>query len=528
MIATLACLTALASAPEFATPRVVAATAFRNGYGFVLKEIDIPASGEVYVKDLDRPTNGTFWFAPAAGTHVSEVTLTYIVEDSVFSEAGTINDLLLLNVGQNLELGLADNYGGKARTMKGVLRSVSEVTVTMESGGKIQMIPREWVQSVTVDSARAKTKLETKVRVPVIRIRGKVGTAGKVYTIGLLAGLTWNPSYYLDISDPAKVKITMKATVQNLVADFEHIDLGMVSGFPEVSNLGSPDALTQGVSKIFELAQKYWRPPSAFPPAESGQTTGGGGYSGLQGGLGLVPSGIEKVAYDPSDTSLIVKGTEDAIRDLEQQVSGAQHNELFVYTASDISMKVLDRTYIVLQEVEAQYDYRYVVETQAAIGDASVIKSLVFKNATMQPWTDAPAMIVHEGQLIGQSAMPYTVIGDEAELRIGLATAVHASAESQETARRERAREVNSSVWDLVTMVDTVTVTNLDKAPVVVRVRRQVDGRVTKSSDGGAWTQLPAPNNSLNSVGKGQWEVELKPGQRRLLTVEYERFVQVR
>ena len=61
-----------------------------------------------------------------------------------------------------------------------------------------------------------------------------------------------------------------------------------------------------------------------------------------------------------------------------------------------------------------------------------------------------------------------------------------------------------------------------------VRVRRQVDGRVTKSSDGGAWTQLPAPNNSLNSVGKGQWEVELKPGQRRLLTVEYERFVQVR
>jgi hypothetical protein len=71
-------------------------------------------------------------------------------------------------------------------------------------------------------------------------------------------------------------------------------------------------------------------------------------------------------------------------------------------------------------------------------------------------------------------------------------------------------------------------VTNLDPVSVKVRVRRTVNGRVSSSSDGGSWRHVPAPNDPLNSVGTGQWEVELKPGEKRELTVEYQLYVRVR
>ena len=44
---------------------------------------------------------------------------------------------------------------------------------------------------------------------------------------------------------------------------------------------------------------------------------GGGQASSLQAGQGLVPEGISEFVYDPTDNSLIVKGTDEAIRELE-------------------------------------------------------------------------------------------------------------------------------------------------------------------------------------------------------------------
>lgn len=51
-----------------------------------------------------------------------------------------------------------------------------------------------------------------------------------------------------------------------------------------------------------------------------GGQTGGGSLTGLQGGQGLVPNGITQVTYDPTDNSIIVQGTDEAIRELEQLI----------------------------------------------------------------------------------------------------------------------------------------------------------------------------------------------------------------
>ncbi|MEX2243641.1 MAG: secretin N-terminal domain-containing protein [Fimbriimonadaceae bacterium] len=63
-----------------------------------------------------------------------------------------------------------------------------------------------------------------------------------------------------------------------------------------------------------------------FGGGGGGQFGGGGGgqagsTQGLTGGSGFVPQGITSVAYDPTDNSLIVRGTDEAIRELEQLIA---------------------------------------------------------------------------------------------------------------------------------------------------------------------------------------------------------------
>lgn len=52
-----------------------------------------------------------------------------------------------------------------------------------------------------------------------------------------------------------------------------------------------------------------------------GGGAGGGGAVQLTPGQGLVPDGIEYISYDPTDNSIVVRGTDDAIRRLTQAIN---------------------------------------------------------------------------------------------------------------------------------------------------------------------------------------------------------------
>ena len=60
------------------------------------------------------------------------------------------------------------------------------------------------------------------------------------------------------------------------------------------------------------------------PGQGGGGNQGGGAGQGnidLQGGEGFVPDGIEQISYDPTDNSIIVRGTDSAIQELERMIA---------------------------------------------------------------------------------------------------------------------------------------------------------------------------------------------------------------
>jgi general secretion pathway protein D len=52
-----------------------------------------------------------------------------------------------------------------------------------------------------------------------------------------------------------------------------------------------------------------------------GQGGQGGGVATMQGGQGLVPEGIDFISYNPTDNSLIVQGSDEALTELQRRVS---------------------------------------------------------------------------------------------------------------------------------------------------------------------------------------------------------------
>jgi len=56
-------------------------------------------------------------------------------------------------------------------------------------------------------------------------------------------------------------------------------------------------------------------------PGGGGAGAGAQGGTQLQAGQGLVPDGIDYLSYDPTDNSIIVQGTDDAIRKLQQAIA---------------------------------------------------------------------------------------------------------------------------------------------------------------------------------------------------------------
>ena len=52
-----------------------------------------------------------------------------------------------------------------------------------------------------------------------------------------------------------------------------------------------------------------------------GQNPGGGGNNSLQGGTGLVPQSIDFISYDPTDNSIVVRGSEEDIAELQRYIS---------------------------------------------------------------------------------------------------------------------------------------------------------------------------------------------------------------
>lgn len=411
-------------------------------------------------------------------------------------EATTIAELLKANEGKNVRLFFRD---GKNPPTEGVIRyftkkkqwsrpgpysfgklghegddyvkglmmiktDTSEVAVNPDSVATVEFLDDE--AEKTFNDKTKSTQLQVKMASP---------ASGKKLTISYLAkGITWAPSYIVDITKGDKALISAKAAVINEVCDLHDVTIQLVTGFPHLqfADIISPLALKENLAQFLQsllrgqsergrtdadiisnvMAQRaVFRPArEALMPAYAAAETGK-----IAEDLFFYP--LENVHLAKAETGYFPLFTESV-----------PYKHIYQWDIPDY----------VNQEDRYSYERRRREESEPV---EEVWHCLRIRNTMKVPWTTAPAEIIKEGLILGQDTLYYTPTQGETTLKITQAVSVKAEQLEFETERKRDAARLYGYHYDLVTVDGKLSVTNFQPKTITLEITKTLSGEVKSS-----------------------------------------------
>ncbi len=252
-----------AQVPAAVPTQVRSAALFKNGLAFVQRSGTAPADAtQVRIDTLPVPTHGTFWISAAAAAPALTSAVARKTERIERVVATDLQELLLANVGRKLTLVL-----GEKETLVGTLLALPEPRAPEEDeqprygyapqpvrsllyldtgSGTSAFDPR---QVVRLSSSDGTLNREFERRRPGSSLTLEFAAASKVplpFELDYLErGLTWVPSYSIDISEEGKALLSAKAEVIDESEDLVGATLQFVTGYPNLqfAHVADPLAL---------------------------------------------------------------------------------------------------------------------------------------------------------------------------------------------------------------------------------------------------------------------------------------------
>ncbi len=516
-------------APEFAETKITGATVFRNGYGFVVTEAKLSDTGVTYIRSLPQAVEGTLWFAPSKGARINDVTVTWVEDEAIVDTAESIPEILALNIGKTVSIGVSQNmYGAggfqgvQTETVVGKVVNVTRSGVLMQTETALRSIALAQIVHLTGKFEDFATTAKTEVKSPALRVHSDPGTNGSILTVSLVQGLNWVPAYEIELKDGGKMTLTMKATILNALGDFEKVSVGLMSGFPPIDRINERDPLTSALSAIFSASKDANR----LAMVKGMQAYAGGFGGGQGGGGGMMPSGVTRVSYDPSDNSLIVAG--DKMDELNRNFATSEQENFFIYGVPLFELKRNERKYLVIDDGELDYRMVHKLSSVSSVADLGTVRFLTFDNGLDVPLTKASAIVVREGELVGKVSVPYTYMKDQVELGLGDAPYVKGHSETAVVRiNRAKIKLRDGRIFDEIVKRDTVTVRNLSSRTSEIELTHSLRGDTATHTPKAEEAKL-STQDSVNFDYRLKWSQSIAPGATQTFTVEYSFFQFVR
>ncbi|MHC4200665.1 MAG: hypothetical protein ACYSU0_11790, partial [Planctomycetota bacterium] len=261
--------------------RIVSVKLFKNGLAVVTRTVALGRPGTYRVDHAPRPVHGTFWVESSA--RIESRVVMREVEEPVRGGAGV--DFQEALVGRGVTIHFRD--GG----IPPVNGTVERIAPAAGEGawsrayrqpqyywyynrwnqpppqGRFLVVRTDtgttFVDSSMIAYLHAEGRGKTiRRRRPVLLLTvEKSGAAPAAARITYLTkGMSWAPSYRVDISDPATLAIEQKAVIKNELADIDRAEVHLISGFPSVkfAHVTSPLSTRTTWAKFFqELGQRF-------------------------------------------------------------------------------------------------------------------------------------------------------------------------------------------------------------------------------------------------------------------------------
>lgn len=483
---------------------IVAASLFKNGYAFTVREVKATGS-DTHVLPIPQYSLGTFWLAANGSAKIDSVLNTSRDIDGT-AEAGDIQQILKLNVGAQIEF--VDSQG---TAYKGALKSVLTDAVVIETAEKRNVIlRRDAIRTFTFLDA-PKTTSPTKRSERVLRIN--TTGSGSILLYGLERGLTWAPAYLIDISDPKKLSLTSRTTYLNDLADLKNVSTRLVTGFPSVpfatysEGITSNMPIAQFLNMLNDLGVQngqFAGRRESFMNQSAAPGRGGGGGLGTGGEL-----------PDPG--------------------SSEQIEDLFFYKQDGITLNRGDRLMKNLFQASSDYEHIYTLDLPDIILDENenairggprsltfdVWHKLKFKNTAGVPLTTAPATVVANGQILGQDSLSYTSANADVTLVMSKALDVSTKVEEFETGRIRNESKDFDYITFVVDVKGQIELVNRKREAVHLLITKSFSGNIATISGGGSVVKRVKGLRSMNPFSVATWDIKLEPGKSVSLDYTY-------
>jgi len=511
-------------------PKTIAV--FKNGLGFFIREGEVELLDKWAVTEsVPQATLGSLWIGSLdEDTQIEEV-IGFFEELKSVTEAITLQDLLKANIGKKAAVTVNN------QVIEGTIRSVPEDRVPY-SESILQRVPSQPAVIAIISTKEGEVAINknavSKIEFPpnfstkipsqekAKRIKFKLATRKKKAVLSLSylqKGISWIPSYLVNIEDSKKARITMKATLINDIEDLENVDAFFVVGYPNFmyADVLSPLALDQALSQFIIGLEAGARRRDEYSQLSNIMRQS-------------MPAAVrEEARVQPLDYGYAaIKG-----------VPGASEEDLFLYHKKGISLKKGERAYyhIFSQEVDYKHIYEWNVPDTLNVDPSGyqrsgqpqrdteqVWHSVKLENSTDYPWTTAPALTVSGWKPLAQDVINYTPKGIKTNLKLTVATDIKTNRNEYEIERQRDVRLYRSS-YDLVTVKGELYINNAKSKDVTMEIKKKVTGEVLEVSHDGKIEKVAEGLRGVNFNSFISWEIPVKAGEEVEVTYTYKVYI---
>ncbi len=493
--------------------KTTALNVFKNGTYFIVKEGNVPLSRGKYKLEIPKqPLMGTFWLTTQKDLAVERIT--FITDTlKINRTAGNLADLLRANKGKKVRLNIRldeKNYSEVSGVLQDYFTTFNTLKVKM-SDGKTAYIPAADVKQFFVDDNPAENlQADSTSYLANIEFNRDVKDA-RIKIVYMQPGIQWIPSYNIKVLNDKELQLEMKALVENFAEPVNEAELTLTVGDPNYKFGRTTEPFVNQY-----LTNLYGTPQPAFNQYL---------FQNAPAQMSRMAESLDAGAVQYNDYQ-------------EYTTNGEKVDDLYFYRLGKISLPKNSKTSFQIFSQKLTYkdvyravvpDYVNFVSTQYIDKQndmrTDVYHSLKLNNITKTPLTTAPVFVMNEAlEPVAQDEIKYTPVNGNVSVQLSKSPDIVVKNTEDEKERHERAKVLNKAYYTQVILEGKIEVENLQNKEITLNLVKNLNAKILEAGNDGK-ISIPGRNQGLNPQSIVEWEIQLKPDEKKTITYRYEAYV---
>ncbi len=491
---------------------------FKNGLGFYMRELKSKsAADKLETAVISNVVLGTLWISASGGAEIKKITAQNASSDKKIP-AADFADLIKVNKGKKVKINYYGNviYDGIISDLKpdpeNDAANIKPSMLYLDNGKQIIVLYIGNIISIEFLDKNFNSMINNPGFEKKLLIDLSAKSSSPVYISYIQRGISWTPSYLIDISASDFAILSMKAIIINDSDDLLDCDVDLAAGYPNFMYQSSDSPMTLSTSLNAFMSSIGSSYPAAAP--------------------------MSNIAYQ--SRAIAESAEEDFMQIPDANVNVSSSEDLHLFNFKNVNLKKGERAYYDVFSKKFKYEHLYTwdIPETATVSSSGYYQSMNdqkteqvwhvirIENSGTVPWTTAPAFTVKNNKPVAQDTMNYTPAGTDSRVKLTVSSDVKIDRREEEKGR-DRKVKIGSSLdtFDHILIEGELYVKNTKNEKITLEINKKLTGEVI---DAELKPQIVKEAEGLNSVNfktAVKWSISLNKGETKKIKYSYKIYV---